>query len=69
MSSLTYNLQILSKLIELVNEYPELRFSQILYNYKFVIDSETSSKYGEDEWKNEFNLESKKLLERITKEN
>ena len=63
------NLKLLFKLSTLIQENPELRFSQILNNYGFTrtvrpVNPETSMV----DWVNDFYLESEDLLERVQHE-
>lgn len=53
------NLQILDILLQDVLDYPDQRFSQILYNTEAVQRRFTGG------WEDEFYLESKALLERM----
>lgn len=55
-------LQILSQIIE---DHPDARFSQILYNFNFVRPT-LSSDQMEMVWLDEYDFESDDLLKRIT---
>ena len=54
-----YNKRILKLLKKIIEENPTQRFSQILYNYKMVISN------MENNWADEYYLESKELYNRI----
>jgi hypothetical protein len=62
MNRLEVNTEILEKLWIAISEYPDLRFGQILVMLKIVEPS-----IMHDGWEDEFYLESKYLLERISK--
>ena len=60
------NRAILIVLADLVEKYPDMRFSQILVNYDFVEQQDVQTAgYPKMRWRDEFYLESDKLLERI----
>lgn len=59
-----YNREIIGKLSELVEEYPDFRFGQILFN--FVL-SHSQSELGQIHIDDPFYEEPKITLERITK--
>lgn len=63
------NRDILAILSKIVEEWPSARFSQILHTYKLVVNSESRAhSAGDIEWKDEFYLESEKLLLRVKEE-
>jgi hypothetical protein len=64
MNRLEANTEILEKLWIAVSEYPDLRFGQILVMLKIVREDNETMRGG---WEDEFYLESKDLLERISK--
>ena len=59
-----YNREIIGKLSELVEEYPDFRFGQILFN--FVL-AHSQSELGQIHIDDPFYEEPKITLERITK--
>lgn len=61
MRRLTANQELVKILDLLVQNNPDLRFSQILQNYGFINPSNTNDK----EWLNEFYTEPEKVLERV----
>lgn len=69
LNRLLANRKLVHELNWLIENNPDQRFSQILRNYGFVGEtrpiSTDSGLYGMVEWKNEFYLESDKLLERV----
>lgn len=63
------NLQLVTILQEIIQNNPDLRFSQILYNFHFVhklrpVNPQTLEEYSY-QWQNEFYLESERLLKRV----
>jgi hypothetical protein len=58
------NLALVEILANIIEKYPEQRFSQILCNFGFVINQPMGSSQNMV-WKDEFYLESDKLLERV----
>lgn len=56
-----YNLTLLAVLQELIETYPDQRFGQILGNYAFVTPNASDAAWDE------YYLESKELLERVSK--
>lgn len=64
MSRRDYNREIIGKLSELVESYPDFRFGQILFNY---VLNHTISDLGQIHVDDPFYEESKVTLERITK--
>lgn len=62
------NRELIKILADLVEKNPELRFNQILVSSGFIKDIiSVNPSYGIF-WKNEYYLESKKLLERVKNE-
>jgi len=59
-----YNREIIGKLSELVEEYPDFRFGQILFN--FVL-AHSQSEFGQIRIDDPFYEEPEITLERITK--
>lgn len=59
------NLKLLFKLSELIQKYPELRFSQILNVHGFTRTIRPTALEVGTDWRNDFYLESEDLLERI----
>lgn len=64
---LKYNLKLLDNLLLLVYNNPEMRFGQILENFRYVTNDRDYS--NGCNWEFEFYLESCKLLERVVKYN
>lgn len=63
------NLKLLFKLSTLIQENPELRFSQILNSYGFTRTVRpVSPESSMVDWVNDFYLESEDLLERVQHE-
>lgn len=58
-----YNKAIINKLQEIVEKYPDWRFGQILRNCDVV--KETLIQPDSLVWKDEFNVESKTIWERM----
>ena len=56
------NEALAEELLELIERYPEQRFSQLLNNFGFV---QQSSTLDDPVWKDEFHLEPMALLERV----
>ena len=65
MERLEYNRKILSKLQEVVENNPDLRFGQILRNIEVV--KEDLIIKDDIYWKDDFNTESKIIWERMVK--
>lgn len=68
------NRKLVRKLLNIVEEYPDLRFSQILQNFDFVTPVEVTEvgRGGRETtslvWRDEFYLESNELVKRVYKE-
>ena len=63
------NLALLSLLEQAVSTHHDMRFSQILANFGYVISSVPNNLTSDRTWKNEFYLESSDLLGRVAKAN
>lgn len=59
------NYQLAAILIELIKEYPDQRFSQILQNYGFIKPNRPADPQVRVDWQNEFYEESDVILERV----
>ncbi len=59
-----YNAKLVQILQSILNSYPTLRFSQALYNYGFVKDSDIVE---EKTWQDEYYTEPKEIFERVEK--
>lgn len=62
------NNQLLQQLYELINKYPDLRFSQILSNFGFVEDEliENREEQTQKVWVDEYNVEPEHILARVS---
>jgi hypothetical protein len=58
------NEELVKVLNELIQNNPDLRFSQILYSYRFVKPNRPTIDAG-DNWQNEFYVEPVELLKRV----
>ena len=65
MTRLQANEKLIGILNRLVQNNPDLRFSQILHNFGFVKPDRPTKDAG-DNWQNEFYLEPLKVLQRVT---
>jgi hypothetical protein len=59
------NFQLAAILVELIKEYPDQRFSQILQNYGFIKPNRAANPEVRVDWQNEFYEESAVILERV----
>lgn len=59
------NLHLATILIELIKEYPDQRFSQILQNYGFIKPNRAADPLVRVDWQNEFYEEPDVILERV----
>ncbi len=59
------NRKLTSYLIDLIEQHPDLRFGQILYNFGFVKPARAVKEPGEQPWQNEFYVEPGDLLLRV----
>lgn len=65
MTRLDCNKDLLALLEDLIDAYPDQRFSQILQNYGFIKPGRPVKDPGRIYWQNEFNIEPDELLERV----
>lgn len=65
MSRQADNFQLAAILIELIKEYPDQRFSQILQNYGFIKPNRPTNPDVRVDWQNEFYEEPEVILERV----
>lgn len=65
MSRQTDNFQLAAILVELIKEYPDQRFSQILQNYGFIKPNRPANAEQAIDWQNEYYTESDFVLERV----
>lgn len=61
------NRDLLNHLSELIENNPDMRFSQILLAFGFVIIDEEVSSQEKLVWKDEFNTEPSVVLNRVVK--
>ena len=65
MSRQEQNKELVKLLSELIEQHPDLRFSQILFNFGFVKQDRPANPNLGVGWQNEFYLESEKVLKRV----
>ena len=65
MSRQVSNYQLAAILIELIKEFPDQRFSQILQNYGFIKPNRPADPQVRVDWQNEFYEESSTILDRV----
>jgi hypothetical protein len=70
MTRLEANLKLIETLKTLAYQYPDLRFSQMLFNFGFVEDDSTEVMTDEglkreNHWGDDYYTESEHLLERV----
>ena len=59
------NQQVLDLLQELIKDYPDQRFSQILQNYGFIKPNRPADPQVRVDWQNEFYEEPNVILDRV----
>lgn len=59
------NLDLVEQLVDLVNENPDMRFSQILLAYGFVKQTRPARPEANIDWQDEFYMEPDVLLKRV----